>query len=110
MNWPDAETGVDPKDQDKSCTVLSNFMDNGKFCLFRMDIDIILLRIYILIEQCLSLVIIVILLRQILIPGKSAMIFPAPNINGFQNKTGMIYKRGSFAVSKESCSRATMYL
>ena len=103
MNWPDAETGVDPEDQDKSCTVLSNFMDNGKFCLFRMDIDIILL-----IEQCLSLVIIVILLRQILISGKSAMIFPAPNINGFQNKTGMIYKRGSFAVSKESCSRATM--
>ena len=42
MNWPDAETGVDPEDQDKSCTVLSNFMDNGKFCLFRMDIDIIL--------------------------------------------------------------------
>ena len=39
MNWPDAETGVDPEDQDKSCTVLSNYMDNGKFCLFKMDFD-----------------------------------------------------------------------
>ena len=41
MNWPDAETGVNPEDQDKSCTVLSNYMDNGKFCLFRIDIDMI---------------------------------------------------------------------
>ena len=44
MNWPDAETGVNPEDQDKSCTVLSNYMDNGKFCLFRIDIDMILRR------------------------------------------------------------------
>ena len=42
MNWPDAETGVDPEDQDKSCTVLSNYMDNGKFCLFKIDIDMII--------------------------------------------------------------------
>ena len=40
MNWPDAETGVNPEDQDKSCTVLSNYMDNGKLCLFKIDIDI----------------------------------------------------------------------
>ena len=40
MNWPDAETGVNSKDQDKSCTVLSNYMDNGKLCLFKIDIDI----------------------------------------------------------------------
>ena len=40
MNWPDAETGVNPEDQDKSCTVLSNYMDNGKLCLFKIDIYI----------------------------------------------------------------------
>ena len=30
LNWPDAETGVDPEDQDRSCSVLTNYMDNGR--------------------------------------------------------------------------------
>ena len=31
LDWPDAETGVLPDDQNRACSVLSNYMDNGEF-------------------------------------------------------------------------------
>ena len=31
LNWPDAEKGVHPNDQNRACSVLTNYMDNGKF-------------------------------------------------------------------------------
>ena len=36
LNWPDAETGVDAEDQDMSCSVLTNSMDNGKHVLMSL--------------------------------------------------------------------------
>ena len=35
LNWPDAETGVALGDQNKACTVLSNYLDNGEFAMLR---------------------------------------------------------------------------
>ena len=35
LNWPDAETGVALGDQNKACTVLSNYLDNGEFAMIR---------------------------------------------------------------------------
>ena len=35
LNWPDAETGVALGDQNKACTVLSNYLDNGEFTMIR---------------------------------------------------------------------------
>lgn len=34
-----------------------------------------------------------------IILGKSAMVFPTPQIDGFENEAGMIYKKGQFLVS-----------
>ena len=31
LNWPDAETDVAPEDQNRACSVLSNYVDHGKF-------------------------------------------------------------------------------
>ena len=33
LNWPDAETGVAAEDQNRACSVLSNYVDNGKLGL-----------------------------------------------------------------------------
>ena len=35
LNWPDAETGVAIGDQNRACTVLSNYLDNGEFEMLR---------------------------------------------------------------------------
>ena len=35
LNWPDAETGVAIGDQNRACTVLSNYLDNGEFAMLR---------------------------------------------------------------------------
>ena len=29
LNWPDAETGVAVEDQNRACSVLSSYVDNG---------------------------------------------------------------------------------
>ena len=39
LNWPDAETGVALGDQNKACTVLSNYLDNGEFAMLRFLFD-----------------------------------------------------------------------
>ena len=33
LNWPDAETGITKEDQNKACTVLSNYVEKGKLRL-----------------------------------------------------------------------------
>ena len=30
LNWPDAETGLATEDQNRACTVLSNYLDHGR--------------------------------------------------------------------------------
>ena len=30
LNWPDAETGLAKEEQNRACTVLSNYVDQGK--------------------------------------------------------------------------------
>ena len=30
LNWPDAETGIAREEQNRACTVLSNYVDQGK--------------------------------------------------------------------------------
>ena len=39
LNWPDAETGVALGDQNKACTVLSNYLDNGEFAMLRFKFN-----------------------------------------------------------------------
>ena len=37
LNWPDAETGMPKEEQNKACTVLSNYVEKGKSTLKELN-------------------------------------------------------------------------